>query len=150
MTKPYRQAIMAIILNEDKKFLIGNSPRDGGFKFPQGGLDENEDPRDCLVRELFEELGIVLEIKDIMHQLATTVMYDYPSYKPYSEIFKGQEMYVFIIKYHNDMQPTPQDEEFDQLYWIDQHELNQFDFSYRKIAYEKAIEEMMKLIHQIT
>ncbi|MEZ4841188.1 MAG: hypothetical protein R2821_06665 [Flavobacteriaceae bacterium] len=35
--------MMAVLVNTENKVLIGSSPRDGGYKFPQGGLEPDED-----------------------------------------------------------------------------------------------------------
>lgn len=146
MAKPYRQAIMGIILKPDGSFLIGSSPRDGGYKFPQGGLEADENPERGLIREIKEELGIVITQNDILLKLSTTVKYHYPDYKPYAKTYSGQEMHVFVIKIHEHIDPVAQDEEFDQFYWITPEEMTCFDFQYRRPAYEDAISQIMKLL----
>ena len=55
--KAFRIAAMAVIVNDRNQILIGSSPRDGGYKFPQGGLEPNEDAISGIKRELNEELG---------------------------------------------------------------------------------------------
>lgn len=99
MDKPFRQAVMAIILKDDGTFLIGSSPRDGGYKFPQGGLEDGEDEKTGLFRELYEELGTVLKDEDILELLPKSIKYPYPSHKPYSKKYTGQELYVFVVKH---------------------------------------------------
>ena len=54
MKTPIRKAVMAVIVNDDSTILIGSSPRDGGYKFPQGGLEPNEDIITGIKRELKE------------------------------------------------------------------------------------------------
>lgn len=137
--KPYRQAVMAVLLKEDNSFLIGASPRDGGYKFPQGGMDECETPLDCLYRELKEELGVQLKQEQILKKLDFTVKYNYPIHKPYSKIFVGQEMHVFIIKHNITMIIEPQDDEFSEMLWITKPQMQAYDFEHRKKAYEDAI-----------
>ena len=139
--KPYRQAVMAIIIKEDHSFLIGSSPRDGGYKFPQGGLEENEEHLDGLIREIKEELGTDLGVKDVICKLTKSVKYAYPSHKPYSQIYLGQELHVFIIRHRETMTFTPQDDEFDELHWIKRSELTNFDFHHRKEAYFSALNQ---------
>lgn len=146
--KPLRQAVMAIILKPDNTFLIGSSPRDGGYKFPQGGLEENEIHIDGLFRELKEELGTVLTIDDKIIKLPQSFKYPYPDHKPYSEKYSGQELYVFVINYRETMSFIPQDNEFNELHWVSKQEMNQFDFRHRKNAYYDAIE--LALSSQIT
>ncbi len=55
----------AVILREDGSFLLGRRPPEtiyaGWWEFPGGKVEAGETPRDALVRELAEELGIVVE-----------------------------------------------------------------------------------------
>jgi 8-oxo-dGTP diphosphatase len=55
----------AVILREDGSFLLGRRPPGsvyaGWWEFPGGKVEAGETPRDALVRELAEELGIVVE-----------------------------------------------------------------------------------------
>ncbi len=139
-SKPYRQAVMAIITREDGAFLIGSSPRDEGYKFPQGGIDEGETPRDCLIRELYEELGVKINEEDILDKLTETISYPYPDYKPYSKIYCGQEMTVFVVKHNPSYNWTPQDDEFEEMIWITPSELINYNCVYRMPAYQKALE----------
>jgi len=139
-SKPYRQAVMAIITREDGYFLIGSSPRDEGYKFPQGGIDEGETPRDCLIRELYEELGVTINEEDIVGKLTETISYPYPDYKPYSKIYCGQEMTVFVVKHNSSYNWTPQDDEFEEMIWITPSELINYNCVYRMPAYQKALE----------
>jgi 8-oxo-dGTP diphosphatase len=55
----------AVILREDGAFLLGRRPPGtvyaGWWEFPGGKVEAGETPHDALVRELAEELGIVVE-----------------------------------------------------------------------------------------
>jgi 8-oxo-dGTP pyrophosphatase MutT (NUDIX family) len=134
-----RKATMAVIVNSENKFLIGSSPRDGGFKFPQGGLDEGESLFEGIKREVFEEVGLELLDSDIIESFDEMVKYFYV--KPHPETgHLGQEQSVFKIKFRDDMVLVPQDDEFDELYWISFEEFEKFDFMHRKTAYLRALE----------
>ncbi len=64
----YRTSIKALILDEDKKFLLTKA-ESGKWDFPGGGLDWGEDPREGIIREIREEMGI-----------ETTFIAEHPSY----------------------------------------------------------------------
>lgn len=55
----YRGTIKAIILDEQKRLLIGRGEEDtSGWEIPGGGFEHNESVEECLKRELKEELGV--------------------------------------------------------------------------------------------
>ena len=140
MTKTsFRIGVMAIIVNNKNQVLIGSSPRDGGFKFPQGGLEPNEDPFTGIKRELNEELGLLILDEDILQLHSEKVHYLYPPEDPYY-IYKGQQLSVIKIQYNNTMQLIPQDDEFEELYWISPSDLQNYDVGFRINAYTRAVE----------
>ena len=137
--KTFRIAAMAVIVNDQNNVLIGSSPRDGGFKFPQGGLESNEDPLTGIKRELKEELGISISNKDILKVISEKVQYLYPPEDPYF-IYKGQRLSVIKVRYNTSMKLIPQDDEFEELCWIQPKELKNYDVGFRFEAYLKALE----------
>ena len=140
MTKDlFRIAVMAVIVNKKKQVLIGSSPRDGGFKFPQGGLELNEDAITGIKRELNEELGIIITDNDILFFSNEKVEYLYPPEDPYY-IYKGQQLSVIKIQYNTSMQLTPQDDEFEELHWINPTDLPKYNTNFRLKAYLRALE----------
>ncbi len=53
----YRISIKALVLNEEKRFLL--SKEDNGFwELPGGGMEFKEKPQECLKREIMEEMGV--------------------------------------------------------------------------------------------
>ncbi|MDY7394344.1 NUDIX hydrolase [Aureibaculum sp. 2210JD6-5] len=139
MTKQeVRKAVMAVIVNDEGKVLIGSSPRDGGFKFPQGGLDNDEHFIDGIIRELKEELAIDITEKDIVKSYTQTVTYIYPDEDRY--IFKRQELNIVKIKYNATMKLDPQDDEFEDLVWILPVDLPKYNTYFRAEAYKKALD----------
>lgn len=138
MAKIYRQAAMAVIINEESKVLIGYSPRDKSYKFPQGGLEEDEDLIAGIARELMEELGYALNMDQVLDIYEEKVSYPFP---PDSHpIFKGQELSIVKISHHPESLTVPQDDEFDELLWIEPCEIVNFNSEYRAKAYYRAME----------
>ncbi len=67
-TKPYRPNVGIALFNASGQVLIGRRFRDDGpeiilpgfeWQMPQGGIDAGENPRDAVMRELWEETGAV-------------------------------------------------------------------------------------------
>ena len=66
--KPYRPNVGVALFNGHGKVLIGRRFKDDGpeiilpgleWQMPQGGIDADEDPRTAVMRELWEETGVV-------------------------------------------------------------------------------------------
>ena len=138
MAKIYRQAAMAVIINQESKVLIGYSPRDKSYKFPQGGLEDDEDLIEGIARELMEELGYQLDTERVLNIYEEKVRYPFP---PDSHpIFMGQELSIVKISHHPEAMTVPQDDEFDELLWIDPGEIVNYNSQYRAKAYYRALE----------
>lgn len=70
--------VAAGLIFKDGKLLIAQRPpgKHGALKweFPGGKIEEDEDPRDCLVREIREELQIEIKVEKVLE----TVFHRYP------------------------------------------------------------------------
>jgi ADP-ribose pyrophosphatase YjhB (NUDIX family) len=77
--------VYGIIINEKKQVLVADEYVRGGLytKFPGGGLEFGEGTRDCLKRELKEELGIEAEIRDHIY---TTDFFQMSAFRPDDQI----------------------------------------------------------------
>ena len=122
--KIYRQAVMAIIINNEDKILFGYSPRDVSYKFPQGGLEENEDIITGIKRELLEELDYFLENKYIIEIYSKKIRYLFPP--DVHPIFMGQELSIVKIKHDPRSKMKPQDDEFSKIFWITQKDIQKY------------------------
>ena len=137
MGKIYRQAVMAVITNDESKVLIGYSPRDKSYKFPQGGLEDEEDLITGIKRELKEELNYHLLQEHILEIYEEKVRYPFPP--DCHPVWMGQELSIVKIKHRDDAETIPQDDEFDELIWISPHEMMTYNYEYRSNAYRKAL-----------
>jgi len=69
----YRISVKALILDEQKRFLLVKQI-DDRWEFPGGGLDFGEGPRECLIREIKEEIGLeIISIADCPTYLLTAL-----------------------------------------------------------------------------
>ena len=59
MTDKYRKCVGMMILNTNKEILVGRrlDHPSGYWQMPQGGIDENENPKEAVWREMMEEIG---------------------------------------------------------------------------------------------
>jgi putative (di)nucleoside polyphosphate hydrolase len=132
-SKPYRPNVGIALFNAAGKVLIGRRFRDDGpeiilpgleWQMPQGGIDAGENPQQAVMRELWEETGVVSAV-----YLGETdwLIYEFPPYHgPPHRLgkFRGQRQKWFALRFtgHDDeIDPlTPrngQPVEFDQWRW---------------------------------
>ena len=59
MADKYRKCVGMMILNANKEILVGRrlDHPSGYWQMPQGGIDENENPKEAVWREMMEEIG---------------------------------------------------------------------------------------------
>src|SRR3954453_8842272 len=108
-TKPYRPNVGIALFDASGNVLIGRRFRDDGpeiilpgleWQMPQGGIDEGENPRAAVMRELWEETGVVSAC-----YLAETewLTYDFPPWHgPQSHRlakFRGQRQKWFALRF---------------------------------------------------
>ena len=138
MSKIFRQGGMAVILNDEGKVLIGYSPRDRSYKFPQGGLEPDEDLITGIKRELREELDYHLHEQYIISIYEEKINYPFPP--DCHPVWMGQELAIVKIQFDRTTNTIPQDDEFDELHWISPNEIHNFNTEYRANAYRRALE----------
>lgn len=100
--KKYRPNVAAIILSnvyplECKIFIAQRSDMENIWQFPQGGIDEGEDAKSALFRELKEEIGT--DEIEIIAEYPEWLSYDFPSkvlkkMSPYD----GQIQKYFLVR----------------------------------------------------
>ena len=59
MSLPYRMNVGAVLFGPDGRVLVGRRAgfANAAWQLPQGGIDDGEDPRTAVLRELLEEIG---------------------------------------------------------------------------------------------
>lgn len=131
--KPYRPNVGVALFNAAGLVLIGRRFQDDGpeiilpgyeWQMPQGGIDADENPRDAVMRELWEETGVTNA-----SYLGETdwLAYDFPPFAGADHRFvqfRGQRQKWFALRFtgHDDeVDPlTPrngQPAEFDSWRW---------------------------------
>ena len=75
----------AVIIRDGKIFATerGYGDYKDWWEFPGGKIEENESPRDAVLREIEEELGVSIEVGDRIY----VIEYDYPDFHLHMEAF---------------------------------------------------------------
>ena len=116
--KPYRPNVGVALFNAEGRVLIGRRFKNDGpeivlpgleWQMPQGGIDADEDPRAAVMRELYEETGVVhadyLDETDWMTY--DFIAFDDPTHR-FAQ-YRGQRQKWFALRF------TGKDEEVDPL-----------------------------------
>ena len=143
-TRPYRQNVLGIFLNSAKEVLaVERSDRPGAWQLPQGGIDGDETPKDAIIREMAEELGVPPKNIAIVKQLPTALCYDFPPtlQAPIAKQYRGQQQIVFILALRNDTLPdmAASDGENRNWKWCSLEELAANIVDFKQAAYQKLI-----------
>lgn len=110
--------VVAGVLCRDGKLLIGqrlSGDRHGlKWEFPGGKVEPGETPKEALVRELREELGVECEIG---RELAR-----------YEHVTKGRGPLLLLFLQADRCSGEPQAVAFEEIRWESPHELQNYDF----------------------
>lgn len=110
--------VVAALIERNGKILVGQRKKNDrhGLKweFPGGKMENGESPHAALKRELREELGIEATIG------AEVIRYEYS--------YGGKPPIMLIFKRVREYTGEPFNYEFEQIRWIEPHEMPNFDF----------------------
>lgn len=100
-----RPSARAIIIKDDKLALV-YSKKEKYYKFPGGGIHDDEDKKEALIREVREEVGLVV-IPETIREYGSVMRRQKSSIKD-GEIFEQENYYYFcdvedrVIEQHLD------------------------------------------------
>lgn len=110
--------VVAAVIERDGRILIGQRKRNDRhplkWEFPGGKVEHGESPRDALVRELQEELGIQAVIGDEIKRYA----YRYPN----------RQKFELIFYWVRSFEGEPRNVIFERIEWAIRNELPSYDF----------------------
>lgn len=150
---PYRKNISCIVFQKNKFLLVQlNDWKKNWWKFPQGGINENETEEEAAKRELKEELGND-KFKIIAKSIHTN-QYDWPDeiIKAVKYRWRGQLQSFFLIEFCEKKEEIVINKnEINRYQWVELNDLmplidrkEKIFFNYR-IIIEKILNEF-KLI----
>jgi len=112
-----KRVVAALILKDDKLLICQRTRHQTmplKWEFPGGKIEDGEQPRDALRRELDEELGIEARIGDEVER----VLHEYPN-------GASVELRFFAVReYAGELENRI----FRDMRWAERHELISFDF----------------------
>ena len=153
MSKPYRKCVGMMILNNSKEILVGKRiDHPGGFwQMPQGGIDEFENPKEAVWREMMEEIGTnnVTLIKTSNQWLNYDIPNDTLKTLPWGHKYKGQTQKWFAFKFtgkDEDINVGTTNPEFSEWKWINYQNIVDKIVPFKRSVYSKILKEFEELI----
>jgi putative (di)nucleoside polyphosphate hydrolase len=146
----YRPNVAMIIVSHNypqKKeiFLAQRNDLTDVWQFPQGGIDEGEEVKEALFRELEEEIGT--NDVTIIHEYPKWISYDFPpkianNMKPYV----GQKQRYFLVKLSKNAQINVQTThpEFSAYKFVEVEDVLKQSASFKQVVYETVINYFKK------
>ena len=149
----YRPNVAMVVINSMNKVLICRRKNTRTWQFPQGGIDNGEDIKKAMYRELSEEVGLSKDDVSLVGESEGTITYDIPKTirsKVLGGKFKGQEQKWFLLKLNKDNCEIKLDNEafpeFDKYEWVSFWQPLNRIVDFKREAYRKALSELRFLI----
>ena len=155
MTNKYRKCVGMMILNSNKEILVGRrlDHPSGYWQMPQGGIDDNENPKEAVWREMLEEIGTnKAELIKISNQW---INYDIPSETlktlPWGDIYIGQTQKWFAFDFlgeDDDINVGTDNPEFSEWKWAELDSIVDNIVPFKRNVYSIILEEFKDLLKQ--
>lgn len=145
---PYRRNVGAVLFNPAGLVLVAHrvgmpmrEGPDGGWQLPQGGIDDGEDPRDAVLRELEEEVGTARA--EIVGEHPDWLTYELPPHLvgvAWGGRFRGQKQRWFALRFmgqDSDIRlDAHHEQEFDAWRWTPLNALPGLAVAFKRPVYE--------------
>ena len=130
-----------IVFNRNNQILIDNRKEEeldkanGKWELPGGKIEFGESPEETVKREVFEETGYEVEVKQII-PYTNTCIWEYENCKQHTVVFS------YICELKNEKHTNIKDEGVNNYKWINYNEIQNYNFL---PGAKEAIECAMKL-----
>jgi len=149
----YRSGVGIILVNENRQVFFAKRLGMQAWQFPQGGLHENESPKQAMLRELTEEIGLHPQDVKIMAETHDWLKYRLPKrlIRHYAKpICIGQKQKWFLLRLINKQAKidllASGDPEFDSWAWVSYWYPLQQVVVFKKGVYTLAMREFAPLV----
>jgi len=139
----FRAGVVAVLYNpKTTRVLAGKrtKPPSGTWQFPQGGIEDGQDPFQTALTEVYEETGIELSASSLLKTSLDWISYELPEPTKFHGRGQTQKWFVFAYEGPAELQ-NPSDNEFTELAWMTPAKVIASTAAFRKAAYHQFFEE---------
>ncbi|KAF7811493.1 nudix hydrolase 26, chloroplastic [Senna tora] len=146
----YRRNVGICLMNADKKiFAASRLDIPNAWQMPQGGIDEGEDPKTAVIRELREETGV--NSAEVVAEVPYWLTYDFPPHVreklniQWGTDWKGQAQKWFLLKFTGQDQEVnllgdgTEKAEFGDWSWMTPEEIIEKAVDFKKPVYKEVL-----------
>ena len=149
--KNYRKGVGIIIVNAKGKFFLGKRIGAEAWQFPQGGIDEGENPEEALYRELHEETGLIKDKVTIITVSKKWLVYHIPHvYQRSNKKYDGAMQKWFLLRLtgtNEDINLNAVNQaEFDAWKWADKKTAINSVIRFKKGVYASIFSEFADVL----
>ena len=153
MTNKYRKCVGMMILNSNKEILVGRrlDHPSGYWQMPQGGIDDDENPKEAVWREMSEEIGTnKAELIKISNQwINYDIPYETLKTLPWGQKYIGQTQKWFAFNFlgeDSDINVGTDNPEFSEWKWSGMDLIVDSIVPFKRDVYSKILEEFKDLL----
>lgn len=143
----YRPGVGIMLLNDRHEVLVGQriDAKSEAWQMPQGGIDDNEDPREAAFRELREEIGT--DKAQVIAETKSWLRYELPPglRQRWNDRFCGQQQKWFVMRFlgeDSDINLATHQPEFAAWKWVSVESLPALIVSFKRQLYLDLIGEL--------
>ncbi len=146
----YRPNVAMIIVSDEyphKKniFIAQRNDLSDIWQFPQGGIDEGEEVKEALFREMEEEIGT--DAAEIVAEYPEWISYDFPpKIAKKMQPYQGQIQRYFLLKLAKNAKINlhTKHPEFNEYKFVDSNTVLSYTAHFKQPVYEKVINYFKK------
>ncbi len=143
----YRRGVGIMLLNHQNEVFVGQRADAQGdaWQMPQGGIDDDEQPREAAFRELKEEIGT--DKAQIIAESKTWLRYDLPPdlRQRWDNRWRGQQQKWFVMRFQGvdaDINVATEHREFSAWKWVSIEHLPDLIVSFKRQLYLDLLQEL--------
>lgn len=149
--RPYRPGVGVVLFNAEGLVFTARriDTSEPAWQFPQGGIDDGEDPRTAAFRELEEEIGTA--DAEMLGESRGWISYDLPidmADRCWKGRFRGQKQKWFALRFRgtdSQINIATEHPEFAEWRWMELARVPALIVPFKRALYDQVVAEFLPL-----